>query len=601
MTTHRPIDATTLDGTYPRPQLVRRAWCDLSGEWDFARDDDRRARLEDVVFDRSIVVPFPPESPASGIHETGFLPCVWYRRRFGPSELAAAGHGESAARILLHFGAVDHTATVWVNGRLVATHEGGQSPFIADVTEAVDAGSDNVVIVRAVDLPSDVSVLRGKQDWREEPHSIWYHRTTGIWQPVWLECVPETSIGSVAMRSDLPSGNVEFDLGIAGTPPADDTWVRVAVSHEGTVLSEGRVRTMGSPTVAVRLVIPHQLNGQQYEELLWSPSRPTLLSASVTLETSESTTIDEVATYLGLRSVATSDAALLLNDRPITVRAVLAQNYWPETHLAATNDMLRREVELILDLGFNTARVHQKAEDPRFLYWADRLGLMVWAETASAYSFDQRAMSSLVGEWSAIVRRDQSHPSIVVWVPLNESWGVQHIAHDARQQAFSRSIADLTRALDGDRPVISNDGWEHADSDIWTIHDYESDPDVLARRYGDEHSLRSMMAGFGPAGRRMSVGTTAEALPIMVTEFGGVSLGTGDDGWGYSTASDPAAFEEQVTAILRAVASAPPLAGFCYTQLTDTGQETNGLLFADRSPKAPAARIRAAVRGESPA
>jgi hypothetical protein len=149
--------------------------------------------------------------------------------------------------------------------------------------------------------------------------------------------------------------------------------------------------------------------------------------------------------------------------------------------------------------------------------------------------------------------------------------------------------------------VISNDGWEHADSDIWTIHDYESDPDVLARRYGDEHSLRSMMAGFGPAGRRMSVGTTAEALPIMVTEFGGVSLGTGDDGWGYSTASDPAAFEEQVTAILRAVASAPPLAGFCYTQLTDTGQETNGLLFADRSPKAPAARIRAAVRGESPA
>lgn len=592
------LDATALDGSYPRPQLVRRAWCDLSGEWDFARDDDLTGRVGDVRFDRTIIVPFPPESPASGIHETGFLPCVWYRRRFGASELAAAGSTDAAPRVLLHFGAVDHTATVWVNGSLVATHEGGQSPFTADITDAIDVAGENVIVVRAVDIPTDVSVLRGKQDWLEEPHSIWYHRTTGIWQPVWLECVAETSIGAVTMRSDLPSATVDVDVQLAGTTLPDDAWVRVVVSHEGRTIAEGRVRTLGGNAASVRLVIPHQLNGQQYEQLLWTPARPTLLPTSVTLETADGGEIDRIASYVGLRSVAVSREAFLLNDRPTMVRAVLAQNYWPETHLAATADVLRREVELILELGFNTARVHQKAEDPRFLYWADRLGLMVWGETASAYSFDARAVTSLVDEWTAIVARDQSHPSIVAWVPLNESWGVQHISHDSRQQAFSRSIADLTRALDGTRPVISNDGWEHAASDILTIHDYESDPAVLAERYGDEARLRRMIDGFGPAGRRLALGGASAELPVMVTEFGGVSLNTGNENdWGYSTANDPAAFERSVTAIVRSVATAAPLAGFCYTQLTDTGQETNGLLAADRTPKIPVESIRAAVHG----
>jgi hypothetical protein len=345
-------------------------------------------------------------------------------------------------------------------------------------------------------------------------------------------------------------------------------------------------------------VIPAQLNGQQYEELLWSPERPTLLRATVALEQADGTASDVVGSYVGLRSVLASSDHLLLNDRPTTVRAVLAQNYWPETHLAATPEMLRREVELILELGFNTARVHQKAEDPRFLYWADRLGLMIWAETASAYAFDARAIRSLVSEWTDIVERDQSHPCIIVWVPLNESWGVQHISHDARQQALSRSITDLTRALDGTRPVVSNDGWEHTSSDLWTIHDYEADPEVLAGRYGDEASVASMLDGFGPAGRRMSVGEAAAAKPVLLTEFGGVSLATGSEkDWGYSTATDVAAFEEQVSAILLTVRNARGLAGFCYTQLTDTGQETNGLLYEDRSPKFPIERIRAAVGG----
>lgn len=602
-------DATAQDGRYPRPQLMRAPWHDLSGEWDFSWDDRLEFEHDDVPFADRIQVPFPPESPASGIHDTGFHVGAWYRRTFGPAELSAAGLpvDAPAGRMLLHFGAVDQRARVWVDGHLVADHEGGQTPFTADITDVIRRSGDaeeHSVVVRAVDPPSDVSVLRGKQDWREEPHTIWYHRTTGIWQPVWLEWVPEVAIASVTWRSDLTTSTVEADVElsgvIAGAAGTGGT-VRITLTHDGETIAAVTAETLGERIVPIRLVIPRQLNGQQYEELLWSPERPTLIGARISLTAAGSDVpVDVVASYLGLRSVAVTPQALLLNDRPVHLRAVLAQNYWPETHLAATPEMLRREVELILALGFNAARVHQKVEDPRFLYWADRLGLMVWAETASAYAFDPRAVHALVSEWTAVLERDRSHPSIIAWVPLNESWGVQHISHDPRQQAFSRSISDLTRALDGTRPVISNDGWEHTDSDIRTVHDYEADPATLADRYGDAERLERLLSGFGPAGRRMSA--TGEPLratgPVMLTEFGGVSLATGVDGdWGYSSASDPGAFEVQVTEILHAVGGAEPLAGFCYTQLTDTGQETNGLLYADRSPKFPIDRIRAAVRG----
>ena len=601
-------DATTQDGTYPRPQLMRSRWHDLSGTWDFAWDDEQEYEHDDVPFSRRIEVPFPPESPASGIHETGFHPRAWYRRTFGASEVQAAGAStdsgpdSASGRVLLHFGAVDHAASVWVDGHLVATHTGGQTPFSADITGIVSAGgAEHTVVVRAVDLPGDVSTLRGKQDWREEPHTIWYHRTTGIWQPVWLEWVPSVSVESVIWRSDLTTSTVEGDIELTG-PVAPSDSVSITLTHAGEPIAATTVQTMGECTVSVRLVIPRQLNGQQYEELLWSPSTPTLIGARISVHSADRDVppVDAVSSYLGLRTVATSSDALLLNDRPIYLRSVLAQNYWPETHLAATAAMLRREVELILELGFNCARVHQKVEDPRFLYWADRLGLMLWGETASAYAFDPKAIGALVSEWSAVLERDRSHPSIIAWVPLNESWGVQHISHDPRQRALSRAVTDLTRALDGTRPVISNDGWEHTDSDIMTIHDYEADPATLAERYGTVESLERMIHGFGPAGRRMSA-EASEArppLPIMLTEFGGVSLETGSAAdWGYSTAHDAVSFEQQVSAILLAVGSAEPLAGFCYTQLTDTGQETNGLLYADRSPKFPIDRIRSAVRG----
>lgn len=591
-----PPVASTQDGTYPRPQLMRARWADLTGTWSFAIGAPNAAP-SDVDFDKTILVPFPPESAASGLSEPGMLHSVWYRRDLTSDDLEAAGAGRVGDRVVLHFGAVDWEATVWVNGLVVATHRGGQSPFAADITAALRIDGPNEIVVHAVDDPEDVSILRGKQDWRNQPHAIWYHRTTGIWQPVWLEVVPPTSIARLTWGSEIATAQVSLDVEITG-PFDDTTWLHVELRHNGEMLAETRTKVL-SPFDTARLTIPRQTNGQQYEEILWSPEHPTLIDAVVRLETS--TTADVVASYLGIRSVATDATAFLLNDRPVKLRAVLAQNYWPQSHLAAPDaHALRREVELIRELGFNTARVHQKAEDPRFLFWADRLGLMVWAETASAYAFDRRAVTNLIAEWTNLVVRDISHPSVIVWVPLNESWGVQHIAHDPRQRALSRSVSDLTRALDGTRPVISNDGWEHTVSDIWTIHDYDADPAALAARYRDPEAIAALIDGYGPAGRRISVDGDRSVKPLMLTEFGGVSL-RADNGtdWGYSTAETVEEFAERVCALIRTVDTAAPVSGFCYTQLTDTGQETNGLLYDDRTPKVPIEALRAAVRGEA--
>ncbi len=589
-----PPKASEQDGSYPRPQLMRGQWHDLGGSWDFAFGSSAQSEPGEIVFDRSIVVPFPPESPASGIGDTGYHPVVWYRRAFDRAALEEAGLSDDRPRSILHFGAVDVVSDVWVNGSHVGHHEGGQTPFHYDITPHIAADGPTVVVVRALDDPLDVNVPRGKQDWQEEPHAIWYHRTTGIWQPVWIECVPDIHVTSLAWANSPAADVVELELEVNRRPPAGSRVV-VRIEFEGRLLAEASVALI-EPAERLQISIAEQRNGQNYEHLLWSPEHPRLLDATVRLETDGAA--DAVASYLGLRTVGVSATHLLLNDRPFYLRAVLAQNYWPQSHLAAPSAAaLRREVELILALGFNGARIHQKAEDPRFLYWADRLGLVVWGEVASAYEFSARAVTGSLREWTELVIRDRSHPCVIAWVPLNESWGVQHLAHDPRQRAYSRAISDLTRAIDGSRPVISNDGWEHTDSDLLTIHDYDDDPGSLARRYGSREAVDTMIAGYGPAGRRLVVDDRQRTVPVLLTEFGGVSWTPApvDGAWGYSTAETPNEFARQVSELILAVRSAAGLAGYCYTQLTDTGQETNGLLNADRTPKVPIEALRSVI------
>ncbi|WP_285115213.1 glycoside hydrolase family 2 TIM barrel-domain containing protein [Leifsonia sp. fls2-241-R2A-40a] len=589
LTEERRVDAATAqDGRYPRPQLVRADWLDLSGPWTFAFDDEDRGRGEH--WERSgalsgvIQVPFPFESEASGVGDTGFHPVVWYQRTVLRDELP------SGERLILNFGAVDHSCEVWVEGRSAGRHEGGSTPFSLDITDLVGDG-DFSVTVRAEDDPADVAQPRGKQDWRNHPHSIWYHRTTGIWQPVWLEAAADVRVVQLHWLTDVPAGEVTAQLRLSRPAPAGST-VRITVALGSETLASVET-TIAGREAEVPFRIHRQTNGQAYEELLWSPSHPTLLDATVSLLTPRGAG-DVVTSYFGLRSVAVEGGRFLLNDRPLYLRSVLNQGYWPESHSAAPSaDALRAEAQLILDLGFNATRLHQKYEDPRFLFWADKLGLLAWGEAPAAYAFSPEAIRRSVTEWSAVLDRDRSHPSIVTWVPLNESWGVQHIAHDPRMVSYAKALVHLTKTVDPSRPVISNDGWEHAASDILSIHDYDHDPERVRERYANREGI--LAAPFTLPGRRLIVdGEQRLDAPIMLTEFGGISYTENGpaDAWGYSTATSQADLVERLRALVGAVRSSAPLAGYCYTQLADTGQETNGLVFEDRRPKAPIEELR---------
>jgi beta-galactosidase/beta-glucuronidase len=604
--------ATRQDGEYPRPQMMRSRWADLDGAWSFRNTGDDpswRAGFPDA---RDIVVPFAPESAASGIDEPGFHPVVWYARTITAADLEAAGLDGDAPRLLLHFGAVDHRARVWVDGRFIGDHEGGHTPFTLDVTEALTGdgsgdgtGTDAVhtLVVRAEDDPHDLTQPRGKQDWHEQPHDIWYRRTTGIWQTVWLEAVPTTSVRYLRW-TNVDHETMRLTVRLTGPHPAG-TRLRVEAHWAEHDEHLATVEVAVQPTAhEVDLVVPiaRQANGQAEQELQWSPDTPHLVDAVVSLVAADGTPLDAVSSYFGIRTTTIGSGRFLLNDRSIDVRSVLNQGYWPESHLTApTRQALRREVELIKELGFNAARNHQKIEDPRFLYWADRLGLMVWGEAPGAYAFSPTAVQRLVREWMDAVERDASHPSVVTWVPANESWGVQHIATDPAQQAYARALADVTRALDPTRPVISNDGWEHPDSDVLSVHDYEGDGERLARTYADDAARTRLLAGIGPADRPILVGGAVDrGQPVMLTEFGGVNHQPGvqrDDAWGYTTAADGDDWIARITALYDAVRASSFLAGSCWTQLTDTMQETNGLLNADRTPKEPIERIRRAVLG----
>lgn len=564
----------------PVPHRVRESWLDLCGEWEFGYDED---------FGRTITVPYPPESELSGIAEPGFHPVVWYRRTV---ELTRA----AGQCVVLHFGAVDYRATVWVNGQLVAEHAGGHTPFSADITAALADGPEQLITVRAEDQPTDVGQPRGKQDWQPEPHGIFYRRTTGIWQPVWIEQPPLTHVTDLCWSADPAAGTVTLDLRL-NREPEPGTELAIRISHQQTELA-GQVVAVPSSESRIVLRLPALDHTQDGRRLLWSPENPALLDAVLELR-EPGAEPDRIGSYLGIRTTEVADGTFLLNGHPYFLRLVLEQGFWPQSHLAAPDAAaLRREVELIKELGFNGARIHQKVEDPRFLYWCDKLGLLVWGELANAFVFTPRTVERTVTEWLEVVRRDRTHPCVVTWVPLNESWGVPDIARSAQQQHYATALYHLTKALDPTRPVISNDGWEHTESDIWGVHDYTPYGDSIRDRYGSPEELDRTLRGSGPGRRKVLLGDPVRrGQPVMITEFGGLSYApeAGEKWFGYSTASDADDLLRRFADLIGAIAETRELAGFCYTQLTDTLQETNGLLDEHRRPKLDPQKVREIV------
>lgn len=577
----------------PNPQFVRPGWLDLTGTWRF-RFDDNNQGINDRWFQADfgddslqITVPYPPESKLSGIADPSFHPVVWYQRTL--PEIPT----DAPVRTLIRFGAVDFEATVWIDGVHVGGHRGGSSPFSIEVsTEWLRSLESPQMTLRVFDDPVDKEQPRGKQAWTDEPDGIWYKRTTGIWQPVWMEFVPEVHLEHIRWVFDAETASLQFDIELSRKPfellqmqleinAPDGKQTRASIEFEDRLTSG----TIGLQDLG------------DTDTLLWSPESPTLLSTRISTSTG-----DSVNGYIGLRSLGLKKSGFEINGVPTWLRLVLSQGYFPESHYAAPSaEAIRREVEITLALGFNGARTHQKAEDPRYLYWADRLGLLIWGEIGAAYTWSDRAIADLSNEWRELVRRDINHPSIITWVPFNESWGVSDLGSSELQRNAVRTLYALTNALDGTRPVIGNDGWEHVSTDVLSLHDYNWDGAELRTRYSSGKSNEEVAAVYTVANKIAvaSVEKSLNELPAMITEYGGVSFApSGDEEWyGYGKVSNQQEFVDKYRELTAALHASADLVGICYTQLTDTEQETNGLLTEDRVPKLDAHVLSEITRG----
>jgi hypothetical protein len=410
---------------------------------------------------------------------------------------------------------------------------------------------------------------------------------------VWLERVGRTYIDKIRWTPHVETFAIRFEARVSGDP-VDDLAIEVTLRLGERLLARDRYQVMDLE--ADRIIVLADPGIDDFRnELLWSPERPTLIQATVRLLAGEET-IDEFSSYTALRSVSILRDRFMLNGRPYLLRMVLDQGYWPDTLMAAPNDAaLRKDVELAKAMGFNGVRKHQKIEDPRYLYWADRLGLLVWEEMPAAYRFTRTAIKRTIREWGEAIERDYSHPCIVAWIPFNESWGVPELTAMQSQRHAVEALYHLTKTLDATRPVIGNDGWESSATDIIGIHDYDANTEHLRQRYGDIKT-EQLFDRRRPGGRVLTLdGYPHRGQPIMLTEFGGIALAGERAGtsptWGYSSARDGAELAEMFGRLLETVVHTPLFSGFCYTQFADTFQEANGLLRADRTPKIPLDRI----------
>lgn len=572
---------------YPRPDFVRREWLCLNGPWEFAFDDDDQGMAhrwhDGRPLDGRIVVPFAYQSPLSGIGDTSIHEIVWYARSL------AVPDGWHGRHLLLHFGAVDYQATVWVNGREVGHNRGGHVPFWFDIAPYVGPG-ENRLALRVVDRQSPEQP-RGKQAASGNPRGIDYYCTTGIWQTVWLEPAGPLRIDRLRVTPLLEVD--AFEVLVYLRAPATGWRVEAEAVSDERVVAAASAETSRA---VVRLML--RIPGAQR----WTPDSPHLYGLRVRLK-QDAEVIDEVETYAGLRSLELRAGRLMLDGEPVYLAMALDQGYWRDGMLTAPSDAaLREDVLWARRYGFNGVRKHQKIEDPRWLYWCDRLGLMVWGEMPNARGWSSAAEEALAAEWSRAVERDYNHPCIVTWVPVNESMGFPGLREGhPGQYAFLERMVAVTRALDATRPVIDNDGWEHTDiTDICAIHDYSHSGQALVDRYA------ATTAG-GPLPERIWTGSRAifaagsryRGQPVMLTEVGGLLAAPDlppeqrDRLYKvYATAHSPEEMLELYRDIVTGIARLPFVAGFCYTQLTDIEQEVNGLLTYDRKPKVPPESIR---------
>jgi len=559
---------------YPRPQLCRELWQSLNGEWKFSFDNKE--------YDKKIIVPFTYQTKLSGIENKEFHEVVWYKKAFSvPEDMLDK-------KILLHFGAVDYICYIYINDKFVGMHEGGQVGFSLDITENLSQNIENVIEVKVEDRPLDLEIPRGKQFWQEESEGIFYTPIMGIWQSVWIEAVEETYLHQVFITPMLDEKAVKIEYELKGQPNVD---FEVEITYQGKFVTKINMKTSNMSDCFVVQLAQSTLKSWNFvEDLAWSPEHPRLFDVAFRVKKND-VVVDETKSYFGMRKISICNGKIMLNNRVYYQKLLLDQGYWKDSlWTAPTDEAFIKDIQHAKDLGYNGVRKHQKVEDPRFLYHADKMGLLVWGEIGAAYVYSRDYAERMTKEWIEAVKRDYNHPCIVTWVPLNESWGVLEINQNKQQQSHSAAMYYLTKSLDETRLVISNDGWEHTYSDILTIHDYEGAREVLAERY---KQLESILAA-QPAGRPLyAEGWKYDNQPIMVTEFGGISYQkTETKGWGYTSAASEEEFIKRYRDVIEPILESPHVQGFCYTQLTDVEQEINGLLTYEREEKVPKEMIK---------
>ncbi|WP_122939660.1 glycoside hydrolase family 2 protein [Brachybacterium sp. EE-P12] len=599
---------------HPRPQLQRSAWLNLNGTWQFEidRSDTGRERgLLDAELASTITVPFAPETEASGIGDRDFLEAVWYRRTV---TIPADWDG---LRPILRFEAVDQDATVWANGVEVARHRGGFTPFSADLSQVpgVGAGSEVAVVVRARD-PHDQPQARGKQSTWFRPTHANYHRTTGIWQTVWLEGVPADEIRSLRILPSLASTSFSIDVPLSRSTPGTSLEVIASVPG-GAEVARASVRADLDLAPHLELAIPAE------HVRVWGPGAPELYALQVRLLDGDSGVLDEVRSYAGLRSTSLNAHEYRLNGEKVFQRLVLDQGYWEDTFMTApSDDAFAADIRLALEAGFNGARLHQKVFEQRMLFWADLHGYLTWGEFGDwgvsglgPLGDNQQPTASFIGQWVEAVARDINHPSIIGWCPLNET---HQILHDRYTQldTVTQAMYDATKLADPSRPVLDASGYSHRvrGADVYDSHSYEQDPERFrAEQSGlaegrpfanrrdlapDEHPFADGEFSLPFAGQ-----------PYFVSEYGGIWWNAQEareiaeaakagnnaaESWGYGQRiTSEEELYERFEGLTRVLLEDPLMFGYCYTQLTDVFQEKNGVVDFARGRKLDLARLRA--------
>ncbi len=546
---------------YPRPQMVRSDWMNLNGLWDYALRPRQEPRPE--RFDGKILVPFPLESSLSGVgRPVSPAERVWYRRTF---RLPPAWGGK---RILLHFGAVDWEARVWMNGIFLGAHRGGYSPFTLEATAALRPGGDQEIVVAVWD-PTDAGYQpRGKQVLK--PRGIWYTPSTGIWRTVWIEPVPLESIDSLKLTPDLDGKRLLVEVKGRALLPGCRVTARAFAG--GKEISSAR----GRPGEEFPLAVP--------DPRPWSPDSPFLYTLEIGLERN-GRILDKVGSYFGMRKISLGkDRAgitrIFLNGKPLFHFGTLDQGFWPDgLYTAPSDDALRYDLEILKKLGFNTVRKHVKIEPDRWYYWCDKLGLMVWQDMPSGDRYirgndpDLKRVAQSARQFEAELEEAvdslRNHPSLVMWVPFNEGWG----------QFDTKRIVSWLEAYDPTRLVDCASGW--TDRGVGHVHDIHAYP--------------------GPA-----CPPQEEKRAAVLGEFGGLGLPLRghtwiqEKSWGYRNFKTREALTGAYVDLLRKVhlLQTMGLAAAIYTQTTDLEIEVNGLLTYDRAvlkvdPEKAAAAARA--------